>query len=63
MPVKSVVVDTTGTIGIPNKLIYITTDDSDDVIGEIGYLNDYVNTFGNPGFDNAQLASDFSHPL
>jgi len=57
MPVKSVVVDTTGTIGIPNKLIYITTDDSDDVIGEIGYLNDYVNTFGNPGFDNAQLAS------
>ena len=57
MTVISVMTQTTGTIGIPNKLIYITTNDPDSVISQTGYLNNYVNTFGNPGFATGQLAS------
>jgi hypothetical protein len=53
---NNITINTTGTVGLVPNIIYINTNDSDSIIEEPGYLNEYVSTFGDPGFANGQIA-------
>jgi hypothetical protein len=56
MAILNVSLNITGTAGLVPNWIYINTSDSDAVISQTGYLNQYVSTFGDPGFANGQMA-------